>query len=122
MGAVGSVAGRVTEGPLLDDETGETTFVLALEARVIEAGPPAHVVDGEAEWCEVTCAADLAQNVADSLVVGDRVFAAGEFIASVVGGVEGSVHVLMRLRATTVGQDLRYGVARLVARPAPPRG
>lgn len=122
MDAVGSVAGRVTEGPLLDDESGETTFVVALEARVVEVGQPSRIVDGEAEWCEVTCAGDLAQNVADSLVVGDRMFAAGEFVASVVGGVEGGVYVLMRLRATTVGPDLRYGVARLVGRPTVPRG
>ncbi len=119
MSAVANVAGRVAEGPLLDEESGETTFVLALEARLIESGPRFRVVEGEAEWCEVTCAAELAQNVSDSLVVGDRVVAAGELVASVVGGLEGGVHVLMRLRATTIGPDLRHGVARFIPRPAP---
>lgn len=118
MSATGSVAGRVAEGPLLDVESGETTFILSLDARVVEPGPPARVVDGEAAWCEVTCAAELAQNVADSLAVGDRVYAAGEFVASVVGGPEGGVYVLVRIRATSVGPDLRHGVARFIGRPA----
>ncbi len=108
--------GRVEAGPMLAEEDGVTTFMLAADARMIDHGPPSRMVQRETGWCEVNCGGELAGYVAESVAHGDRVIVCGELGVNVVGGDEDTAHVVVRVEAVTVGHDLRYGVARFLAR------
>lgn len=106
---VGNV-GRVPRRRVTSAGVSVTDFRLASTPRRLDKAAGTWS-DGETTWFGVTCWRALADHVAESLLVGDRVVVTGRLSTSSWKTETGETRSSLEVEAATVGLDLTWGRA-----------